>query len=102
MTEFLFSREAQYSIDPAARPGTRLFAIGMWIRLGLVGVSSFIASVVALADSDTPPAMALLLGVSGVVLAFAAWVRVRRAMREEDDRAQEVGNAPEARVVLEH
>jgi len=102
MSEFLFSREAQYSIDPAAKPGTTLFAIGMWIRLGLVGVSSFIASVVALADSDTPRAMALLLGVSGVVLAFASWVRVRRAMREEDDHTPEADNAAEARVVLEH
>ena len=102
MNEFAFSRDAQYSIDPAARPGTTLFAVGMWIRLGLVGISAFIASLVALADSDTPTGMALLLGASGMALALASWVRVRRAIHEEDNQVPEASNAPEAHAVLEH
>jgi hypothetical protein len=102
MNEFAFSRDVQRSIDLAATPGTTSFAIGMWIRLGLVGISAFIAALVALADSDTPTGMALLLGVSGMALALASWVRVRRAVHEEDNKVPETSNAPETHAVLEH
>ena len=95
MNEFVFFGDARHAID-AARPGTTLFALALWIRLGFVGTSVPFVALVSLFDAETNAPVALAVAVAGGVLAAVAWQRVRKALREEDDR--DAKNAPRVAV----
>jgi hypothetical protein len=84
MHEFFYSRDVLDATERAARPGTTLFALGLWIRLGFIGGSALFAALVSMIDPSTRTGAALVVAVAGGTLALVAWRRVRRALQEED------------------
>jgi len=82
--EFFYSRDTQYAIDPAARPGTALFALGLWIRLAFIGVSIFIAAPVMLISQAAHAGPAAVIATAGGGLATVAWLRIRSALAQTE------------------
>jgi hypothetical protein len=83
MNEFLFARDAVHAIDPSAKPGTTMFALGLWIRLGFAGMCIVLLSLVSLFDGEIHFGGAPLLAIAGGLLTLASWQRLRKALREE-------------------
>jgi hypothetical protein len=88
---------ANYAPERSSNPGMSLFAFGVWIRLGFVGVSAVIAALVCLADPQTPVAPAVAAALAGAALAAFSWRRVKRALDEDDTEAHLALHAPSPR-----
>jgi len=86
--EFFYSRDTQYAIDPSARPGTTLFALGLWIRLAFIGVSILIAAPVLLVSEAAHAGTATVIAAAGAGLAIIAWARIRSALVQTEPLPQ--------------
>jgi hypothetical protein len=84
VNEFFYSRDTQYANDPSARPGTALFALGLWIRLAFIGASIFIAAPVLLISEAARAGTATVIATAGAGLATTAWLRIRSALAQTE------------------
>ena len=84
MHEFFYSRDVRAADDPIARPRGTLFELGLWIRLGFIGGSVVLAALVSFIDESTRTGIGFAAAALGGLLATAVWLRIRRALREED------------------
>ena len=89
MHEFFYSRDTQYASDPSARPGTALFALGLWIRLAFIGASIFIAAPVMLISEAAHAGTAAVIATAGAGLATIAWLRIRSALAQTEPLPRE-------------
>jgi hypothetical protein len=87
MNEFVFPSDARATADQSARPGTTLFALGLWIRLGLSGTCVLIAGLMSLADKQASASFASSMAAAGGLVALIAWQRVRHIFDESDGSA---------------
>jgi hypothetical protein len=93
MHEFLFSHDVRHD-RAAVQPALGMFALGLWIRLGFVGTSAFVAALVALLDAGTDVGAALAVALGGGALAAVAWSRIRSALRQDTTQTSIAQRAP--------
>ncbi|HTT10775.1 MAG TPA: hypothetical protein VMG60_07800 [Burkholderiaceae bacterium] len=84
MHEFFYSRDVVDAADRATEPGSTLFAVGLWIRLGFIGASALVAALVSMLDASTRTGVSFAAAAAGAMLVLVAWRRVRKALQEED------------------
>lgn len=71
-----------------------LLACGLWLRLGFIGASGFVAGILLLFDGSLAPLSALALAVGGGVLAgFSGW-RARSVLDLADAATTVTAAAP--------
>src|SRR5882724_302646 len=87
MNEFVFPSDACAATDQSARPGTTLFALGLWIRLGLSGTCVLIAGLISFADMQASASFASSLAAAGGLVALIALQRVRHILDASDGSA---------------
>ena len=90
MHELTFLQDTRRANQPPAQPGTTLFTLGLWIRLGFTGVSAVVVALVSVVEVQTHVGAALMLALGGGLLATVAGLRLRSAMREAEPPARRV------------